>query len=53
MNSGKFGGIVALGLIVVIFGLSAFTVSETELAIKLQLGQVVQADYECPLRVRW
>ena len=53
MNSGKFGGVVALGLIVVIIGLSAFTVDETELAIKLQLGQVVQADYEPGLHFKW
>ncbi|MGB5511222.1 MAG: protease modulator HflC [Woeseiaceae bacterium] len=53
MNSGKFGGVVALGLIIVIFGLSAFTVSETELAIKLQLGQVVKADYEPGLHFKW
>jgi membrane protease subunit HflC len=53
MNSGKFGGVVALGLIVVIFGLSAFTVSETELAIKLQIGQVVKADYEPGLHFKW
>ena len=53
MNSGKFGGVVAIGLIVVILGLSAFTVSETELAIKLQLGQVVKADYEPGLHFKW
>lgn len=53
MNSSKFGGIVALGLIVVIIGLSAFTVDETELAIKLQLGQVVKADYEPGLHWKW
>jgi membrane protease subunit HflC len=53
MNSGKFGGIVALGLIIVIVGLSAFTVSETELAIKLQLGEVVKADYEPGLHFKW
>ena len=53
MNSGKFGVVVAIGLIVVILGLSAFTVSETELAIKLQLGQVVKADYEPGLHFKW
>ena len=53
MNSGKFGGVVALGLIIVIVGLSAFTVSETELAIKLQLGEVVKADYEPGLHFKW
>ena len=34
------------GLILVGVGLSAFTVNERELAIKLQLGEVVQSDYE-------
>jgi membrane protease subunit HflC len=53
MNSGKFGGIVALGLIVVVIGLSAFTVDETELAIKLQIGQVVKTDYEPGLHWKW
>ena len=53
MNSTKFGGIVALGLIVVVIGLSAFTVDETELAIKLQLGQVVKSDYEPGLHWKW
>ena len=46
MNGGKFGFVVILGLILVGIGLSAFTVNERELAIKLQLGEVVQADYE-------
>ena len=46
MNSGRFGFVVILGLILVGIGLSAFTVNERELAIKLQLGEVVQADYE-------
>jgi membrane protease subunit HflC len=53
MNSVKFGGIVALGLIIVIIGLSTFTVNETELAIKLQIGQVVKADYEPGLHFKW
>ena len=46
MNGGRFGFVVILGLILVGVGLSAFTVNERELAIKLQLGEVVQADYE-------
>ncbi len=46
MTSGKFGFVVVLGVIFVGVGLSAFTVNERELAIKLQLGEVVQADYD-------
>ena len=33
-------------LALVILNLSAFTINERELAIKLQVGEVVQADYE-------
>jgi membrane protease subunit HflC len=46
MTGGKFGFVVVLGLLLVGIGLSAFTVNERELAIKLQLGQVVEANYE-------
>ncbi len=46
MNSGRFGLVVFLGLAFVAVGLSAFTVNERELAIKLQVGEVVRADYE-------
>jgi len=46
MTGGKFGFIVVLGLLLVGIGLSAFTVNERELAIKLQLGEVVEANYE-------
>jgi membrane protease subunit HflC len=53
MNSGKFAVVVALGIILVVLGLSAFTVDERELAIKLQLGQVVKADYEPGLHFKW
>lgn len=45
MNGGKFGVVVFLGILLVGVGLSAFTVNERELAIKLQLGEVVEADY--------
>jgi membrane protease subunit HflC len=38
--------VVILGLIAVAAGLSLFTVNERELAIKLQLGKVVEANYE-------
>ncbi len=53
MNSGKFAGLVLLGIIFVVIGLSAFTVDERELAIKLQLGQVVKPDYEPGLHFKW
>jgi membrane protease subunit HflC len=46
MNGNRFGIVVVFGLLLVGIGLSAFTVNERELAIKLQLGQVVEADYE-------
>ena len=46
MSNGRFAVAVFVGLAFIIVGLSAFTVNERELAIKLQLGQVVKADYE-------
>jgi modulator of FtsH protease HflC len=46
MNSGRFGTVILVGLALVALGLSAFTVNERELAIKLQFGEVVRSDYE-------
>lgn len=46
MNSGKFIIVILFGLGLLVFGLTAFTVNERELAIKLQVGQVVEANYE-------
>jgi len=46
MNGGRFGVFVLVGLAIVVAGLSLFTVNERELAIKLRVGQVVEADYE-------
>jgi len=46
MTNGKFSLVVLLGVVLIGIGLSAFTISETELAIKLRLGEVVRADYE-------
>lgn len=46
MNSGRFGLFILLGLVIVVAGLSLFTVNERELAIKLRVGEVVQANYE-------
>jgi len=46
MSNARFALLVVFGLIFVGIGLSAFTVNEREHAIKLQVGQVVKADYE-------
>jgi len=50
MNGGRFGAVVITGLVLVTIGLSAFTVNERELAIKLQLGEVVKSDYSPGLK---
>jgi membrane protease subunit HflC len=45
MNGSRFGAVVITGLVLVTIGLSTFTVNERELAIKLQVGEVVKSDY--------
>ncbi len=45
MNGGRFGFLVGIGIVVIIAGLSLFTVNERELAIKLRVGQVVASTY--------
>lgn len=52
MTNGRLAALVVVGLALVVLGLSAFTVNERELAIKLQMGQVVQAHYEPGLHFR-
>lgn len=46
MNNGRFTALVLVGLLLVAIGLSAFTVNERELAIKLRVGEIVKSDYE-------
>jgi len=46
MNNFKFPAVVIVGLVFVVVGLSAFTVNERQLAIKLRVGEVVTAQYE-------
>lgn len=46
MSNGRLAALVVAGIVLVGLGLSTFTVNERELAIKLQLGGVVQAHYE-------
>ncbi len=45
MNNPRFAALVVLGIVFIVIGLSAFTVNERELAIKLRVGQVVKSDY--------
>ena len=53
MNTGRLSGVVLLGVALIVVGLSAFTVNERELAIKLQLGRIVKADYNPGLHFKW
>jgi membrane protease subunit HflC len=53
MSNGKFGIFVFMGLALVVLGLSVFTVNERELAIKLRVGEVVRADYEPGIHLKW
>jgi len=53
MNTAKLAGMVLLGAAFVVIGLAAFTVNEREMAIKLQLGEVVRADYDPGLHFKW
>tara|TARA_R110002096_G_scaffold65006_1_gene158237 strand:- start:17411 stop:18283 length:873 start_codon:yes stop_codon:yes gene_type:complete len=46
MNNKGFNIIIIIGLILIGFGLSAFTVNERETAIKLRVGQMVGSNYE-------
>lgn len=46
MSSKKLGAVVLVALTVVGVYLSAFTVKQWELAIKLRLGEIVDADYK-------
>ena len=46
MNSLKYPFVILFGIGVIAFSLSAYTVDERELAIKLQVGEVVEANLE-------
>ncbi len=52
MNNSRLSIVVIVGFILVAFGLSAFTVGERELAIKLQVGKVVEARYDPGLHLK-
>ena len=46
MTNGRFMVVIVFGLGLLVLGLTAFTVNERELAIKLQVGEVVESTYE-------
>jgi modulator of FtsH protease HflC len=46
MSSSKLGFIIIAGLVALSVSLSAFTVKQWELAIKLRLGEIIDADYK-------
>ncbi len=46
MTNGRFMIVIVFGLGLLVLGLTAFTVNERELAIKLQVGEVVESAYE-------
>ncbi|MDJ0709814.1 MAG: protease modulator HflC [Woeseiaceae bacterium] len=52
MNNTRFGALVIIGLVFVVIGLSAFTVNERDLALKLRFGEIRQADYEPGLKFK-
>ena len=45
MANRTFLGVVAVAALVLLLALSAFTVRETELAIKFRFGEIVRSDY--------
>jgi membrane protease subunit HflC len=46
MNNKNFNVLVIVGLLFLGIGLSAFTVNERELVIKLRVGEIIRSDYE-------
>ncbi len=53
MNNSKFPVILIVGFVLVAVGLSAFTVNERELAIKLRVGEVVAEHLDPGLHFKW
>ncbi|MGB5630132.1 MAG: protease modulator HflC [Woeseiaceae bacterium] len=53
MNTVKLAVMTLVGAAIIVIGLSAFTVNEREMAIKLQLGEVVRAAYDPGLHFKW
>lgn len=53
MNSKGIGSVIVLLVAALVGSMSFFTVSETELALKLRFGEIIQADYEPGLHFKW
>jgi len=46
MGNRSYLAVFALGALVLVLSMAAFTVRETELAIKMRFGEIVRADYQ-------
>lgn len=53
MNFKGIGSVIALLVAALVASMSFFTVSETELALKLRFGEIIRADYEPGLHFKW
>ena len=53
MSGSRFSTLLVIALVILAIGMSVFTVGERELAIKLQVGKVVSANYEPGLHFKW
>ena len=53
MNFKGIGSVIALLVAALVASMSFFTVSETELALKLRFGEIIQAEYEPGLHFKW
>jgi len=53
MNFKGIGSVIGLLVAALVASMSFFTVSETELALKLRFGEIIQAEYEPGLHFKW
>ena len=53
MNFKGIGSVIALLVAALVASMSFFTVSETELALELRFGEIIQAEYEPGLHFKW
>ncbi len=53
MNFKGIGSVIALLVAALVASMSFFTVSETELALKIRFGEIIRSDYEPGLQFKW
>ena len=53
MNIKGIGSVIVLLVAALVASMSFFTISETELALKLRFGEIIKADYEPGLKFKW